>query len=410
MIKKKLFGLALISSLAFIPYAVSAQATFALVWTEADQPGTAATEFDAITKIGTNLIAGDSASSRDAWFSKPLPTGAGVEIASEAEIQTFFDPAFGGAAAASFNDIVSDSTGMVYGLNRYNFAVSPTITAGNTNGIVKWDPTDIISDGVQLVGRVLIQECVLLAMDEPRGRLALGYNDFFEPVPAGLSDGEGIYTVNLNDAGQTPTVLVSETDLEAALGGDDVDLTSIYFDSATGDLYIASGFTPAVATANADGTILKRTQSTGLLTVHATNDQIVQALGGSAADSGVGILKVGVTSLGTVAVIVTRVFNLGTAASPIDEGIVVTGTDIQDFFFIRREATNTDLDGGAGLPVSGSSFGFAGDGNIFIDSSDTIYYASQDSANRGIIEISGMDFSAPAPLLAADPKVWTLLD
>lgn len=149
-----------------------------------------------------------------------------------------------------------------------------------------------------------------IEVDATNSRLVITYNDAF-----GLA-AEDIVTVPLNATAATPTLLITEANLEAVLAtitgyvddtGDDINSADITVQN-DGDIIYSHGFTP---NRQVGGSLLRIT-SLGAASVFRTGDQIITSAGGDPNTIDIGQVYVEALSLDEILILVAASSNTGT--------------------------------------------------------------------------------------------------
>ncbi|MGI8907177.1 MAG: hypothetical protein ACR2IE_11880 [Candidatus Sumerlaeaceae bacterium] len=224
----------------------------------------------------------DSISTFDGVFASDGPTVVAKETAPPAGA---FDLS-AGSGSSSAGDMDSDTTNLY--ISTFN---------GSRNIIWRVPHAGPFTSAAEMVASASTVNLDEVSVDSKNIRLIMTYNDAFAAVAS-----EDIVQVALTATGATPTVLATETALEAALatvtgyGGDANDDINIYDHTvqSDGDIIASHGFmTSDLATPGRQvmGTLLRITE-TGTVSVFRTGDAIITAAGGNPATADIGSVNV----------------------------------------------------------------------------------------------------------------------
>jgi hypothetical protein len=216
-------------------------------------------EFDgvAVAPDESSIYVFDSVSSYDGIFE--TASGAAV-FATESQL-TF------GGTSASAGDMDADSSNLYVSVFDGNKQRISRIPHTGSSGAVEM----VDSSGV---GSVNIDE---VSVDTKNSRLIMSYNDAFGAAA------EDLVYMPLNATNAVPTVLVTESQIEAVLSGingyvddaaDDLNMFDIAVQS-DGDVILSHGFS---SNRQINGSLLRVTE-TGSISVFRSADQIIQSAG-----------------------------------------------------------------------------------------------------------------------------------
>lgn len=225
-----------------------------------------------------------------------------------------------------------------------------------------------------------------IAIDSKNDRLVISYNDAFEGVT------ENIVHVPLNGTAVAPTLLASETDIEAVLATipgyedddpsrDDLNITDMTVQS-DGDVIFAHGF-PSTRPIN--GSLLRVTE-TGTISVFRTAADIKTAAGVNPADVNIGSVQVAALPNDEILILVS--FSSDNAA--LDPFVAIVSEDGTEQ---RKVATQSELTSGltaqeqSDLIFTGQGlFRFDSKASLGIDSNGDLYFYRQGGSNTALSE------------------------
>lgn len=349
--------------------------------------GATGVEFDtiAVTPDGSRVYLFDSVSAFDGLLAFE---GGNLSIfATETQLA---------GASASAGDLAADAT------NLYT-----SIFDGSDQRIWRIPHAGGFASAVNMVddSGVLTAQMQQIAVDSKNSRLIIAYNDAFGAAS------ENIVHVPLNATAATPTLLATETDIEAVLatldgyGDDTLDDLNI-FDmtvQSTGDIIVSHGFT---STRPVNGSLFRVTE-TGAISVFRTAADIKTAAGADPSAVNIGSVQVATLPNDEILILVSFSSN-NTTLDPFVAIVSADGTSQ------RKVATQLELTSGlttqeqSDLIFTGQGlFRFDGKATLGVDENGDMYFYRQGGSNTALTEHAVLKVSGVTAVeLSADQ--WQL--
>ncbi|MDK2970304.1 MAG: hypothetical protein PWP23_59 [Candidatus Sumerlaeota bacterium] len=358
-------------------------------------------EFDgvAVKADGSVVYLFDSTGTFDGILS--YASGTPAVFATEFQLS----PVTNGASA---NDFDTDAAGNLYA-NVYT-------NTSNTQAV--WMiPEAGFGGAVAMLSGAALENVDEIEVDDANSRLLMTYSDLFGTVD------ENIVAIPLTASAETtPTVVVTETAMEAALAtltgyvddaGDDLNVTDFTVQS-DGDIIIAHGFS---SNRQINGSILISDSTGSSVSVFISADDLITAAGGTPATDDIG--NVGVEALSTDEILVHVPFVTSTTVPPEDALVGFIGVLSADGSSFTKLATyseiNDDPIAAAPLVPTGESLMENATRHVMdsknggdVDGNDDYYFYRQGSASpaeNAVIKLSGIRAFLDGP---SSVKNWTM--